>query len=227
MFSFKNLKNKGNLISFIVSIVTFVWVMIALVLMSTSPLYISYDSTLAVRYIFIIVVGIIFALGCLRFALGALQTRKEGSALKQGFIFFLVAELLVSGIAGLTILEDYSISMRLLEDALYVFARIVIIFISLFALTLKDRKKLIIVSSIVIGISVFVTIFDLSVFALSDFSVVGVDEGERTLRDVDFMYVWSSLGLAIPYVCALIYSLFIIKDEQKSEEERVTITIGN
>lgn len=218
MFSFKNLSNKKNLIAFIVSAVGFVYAIVSLFLMSSNSFYISYDSSLLIRYVLVYVVNIIFALGCLRFALGAIQTKKQNSAMPQGFLFFMAGEACIIGIAVLTLIQDYSIGLRLIEDAIFVVYALAVLFMCIFGMTIKDKKKLFIISMVIVGVSLLLSILDLAIFALSDFSVAGVDES-RTLRDVDFSYVFASLGLMVPFIVSGIYALMVFQTETESEKE--------
>ena len=74
-----------------------------------------------------------------------------------------------------------------------------------------------IILSIIIGLTVLITILDLSAFATNTTILNGGVE-DKMLRDVNFAYVLESIGLAFPYVAALLYSNAFSTNEVKVEE---------
>ena len=204
MLNFNNLKEKNKLICFISVGVIFLLVLLSTVLMVTNMNYISFDSSLFVRYIFIYVSGLGFMAGIVRLLIGCLDNSLS-KAVSQSYLFFVIGEIAAIVIAGITITLDTSINLRLLEDALYIFARIVVLFLILFAFVMLEKKKIIVLMSIIIGLSLFVTILDIAALATNTEVLSSGGVGNQMLRDVDFGFVLSSLGLALPYISKVLY----------------------
>ena len=222
----EKMKNKKILAAFIVCAAMFVLVLLATILMVTNFNYISYDSKLMVRYIFIYVCGFAFLFGLGRLLFAFFQKKNVEKAIAHSYIAFIVGELMAIGISAITITIDYSINLRLLEDGSYLLVRLAIIFLICFGFLARDKKKTIIVMGIIIGLTLAVTALDLIAFATNTELLSGGVE-EKMLRDVDFGYVLSSVGLAFPYVAVLLFANAFssneVKEEGVSEEEKIEI----
>ena len=219
------LKSKKALVAFIVCAVVTALVLLAAILMVTNYNYISYDSKLMVRYIFIYVCGFCFLLGLGRLIYGFFQRKNNEKAIVHSYLCFMVAEAMAIAIATITITIDTSINLRLLEDGSYLLIRLAVIFLIIFALVAKDKKKTMIIMAVIIGLTLANTILDLVAFATNTELLSGGVEA-KMLRDVDFGYVLSSIGLAFPYVAVLLFANVFASNEVKEEKkDEPTITI--
>lgn len=213
MFDFKNL-NKAKIINLAVSSFCLLFVLVSTLVMLFSSRYmrLTIGADFVIRWLLIIVVGLSFGYGIVRFLLCSITKADPIKAAGHAFLFFALGEVCAMVIAGLTLFgdADYQQNMNLIEDVLCILFHLVIGVLALFGWTFRHSKKKMFVASL---IALIVTLL----LAFADIFLIG----PSTVRaqSVDYVFVLSGLGSVLPYLAAVIFSRTLAIEEDVDDEE--------
>lgn len=213
--NFKKLKEKENLILFIVGVLFIALTIITAVSALSSRTYARFVSPdLILRWVLMLLVGVLYSAAIVYAALPSISDNKRFQTGKS-FLFLAIAELFIVIVAGISLIEEFQTSLNLLEDATYLFAHFILIIVALIGKTFNlDSKKTALSALVAVVICLLIFVLDMVCFATP----------KEAYRTVDFTFVMLSLSTSFAYVCIFANGLLTVKLNKEHAEEVVAQT---
>lgn len=213
MFDFKKLKDKKNLIGFIVSAVVAVLILVAFISMATHRTYfrMTIGADFVIRYLLLYVCAAGYLASVISIGLLSVTNLSPEKTLSRSFLFCLITEVVIIPVTVLGLIgnAEYQNSMELMEDVLYVFVHLIIAVLCFFGYAFKgNRKKTFIVAIIACSCALLCSIVDLA--------FIGPN---TTIRTYDFMFVISTLSTCLPYATIITASRLFLTDSPADNDD--------